>query len=296
MMSESDELVIVTGMSGAGKTVAMQSFEDLGYFCVDNMPPELLPKFWELIKETGKIHKVALVIDLRARNFYDEINEVLSELKHNLRIDIRILFLDASNEELVARYKETRRSHPLSRDSRPLDGIRRERELLSGIKTQAQLVVDTSKLSPRQLREEIFHSFQTDEGQYPFHIDVMSFGFKYGLPIDADIVMDVRFLPNPYYIPELRNKTGLDQEVYNYVMDSDKTTEFVNHFEALLQTVIPGYIKEGKTNVVIAIGCTGGQHRSVALARRTGEFLKKDYHVSITHRDVNRRKETVNRS
>lgn len=296
MMSESDELVIVTGMSGAGKTVAMQSFEDLGYFCVDNMPPELLPKFWELIKETGKIHKVALVIDLRARNFYDEINEVLSELKHNLRIDIRILFLDASNEELVARYKETRRSHPLSRDSRPLDGIRRERELLSGIKTQAQLVVDTSKLSPRQLREEIFHSFQTDEGQYPFHIDVMSFGFKYGLPIDADIVMDVRFLPNPYYVPELRNKTGLDQEVYDYVMDSDKTTEFVNHFEALLQTVIPGYIKEGKTNVVIAIGCTGGQHRSVALARRTGEFLKKDYHVSITHRDVNRRKETVNRS
>lgn len=296
MMSESDELVIVTGMSGAGKTVAMQSFEDLGYFCVDNMPPELLPKFWELIKETGKIHKVALVIDLRARNFYDEINEVLSELKHNLGIDIRILFLDASNEELVARYKETRRSHPLSRDSRPLDGIRRERELLSGIKTQAQLVVDTSKLSPRQLREEIFHSFQTDEGQYPFHIDVMSFGFKYGLPIDADIVMDVRFLPNPYYIPELRDKTGLDQEVYDYVMNSDKTTEFVNHFEALLQTVIPGYIKEGKTNVVIAIGCTGGQHRSVALACRTGEFLKKDYHVTIAHRDVNRRKETVNRS
>ena len=296
MMSESDELVIVTGMSGAGKTVAMQSFEDLGYFCVDNMPPELLPKFWELIKETGKIHKVALVIDLRARNFYDEINEVLSELKHNLGIDIRILFLDASNEELVARYKETRRSHPLSRDSRPLDGIRRERELLSGIKTQAQLVVDTSKLSPRQLREEIFHSFQTDEGQYPFHIDVMSFGFKYGLPIDADIVMDVRFLPNPYYVPELRDKTGLDQEVYDYVMNSDKTTEFVNHFEALLQTVIPGYIKEGKTNVVIAIGCTGGQHRSVALARRTGEFLKKDHHVTIAHRDVNRRKETVNRS
>lgn len=296
MMSESDELVIVTGMSGAGKTVAMQSFEDLGYFCVDNMPPELLPKFWELIKETGKIHKVALVIDLRARNFYDEINEVLSELKHSLGIDIRILFLDASNEELVARYKETRRSHPLSRDSRPLDGIRRERELLSGIKTQAQLVVDTSKLSPRQLREEIFHSFQADEGQYPFHIDVMSFGFKYGLPIDADIVMDVRFLPNPYYVSELRDKTGLDQEVYDYVMDSDKTTEFVDHFQALLQTVIPGYIKEGKTNVVIAIGCTGGQHRSVALARRIGEFLEKDYHVTIAHRDVNRRKETVNRS
>lgn len=296
MMNKPGELVIVTGMSGAGKTVAMQSFEDLGYFCVDNMPPELLPKFWELVQETGKIRKVAMVIDLRARNFYDEIDEILSKLREHLQIDIRILFLDASNEELVARYKETRRSHPLSRDSRPLDGIRRERELLAGIKSQAQLVIDTSNLSPRQLRGEIFHVFQTDCGDYPFHIDVMSFGFKYGLPIDADIVMDVRFLPNPYYIPELRDKTGLDQEVYDYVMNSENTTKFVNNFESLLQTVIPGYIKEGKTNVVIAIGCTGGQHRSVALTRKFGEYLKKQYHVSVVHRDIHRRKENVNRS
>lgn len=294
-MSEPNELVIVTGMSGAGKTVAMQSFEDLGYFCVDNMPPKLLPKLWELVTEAGKIHKVALVVDLRARNFYDEINEILPELQAHHEINTRILFLDASDEELVARYKETRRAHPLSRESRPLDGIRRERELLAGIKTQAQMVVDTSKLSPRQLREEIFHMFETNS-DYPFHIDVMSFGFKYGLPIDADIVMDVRFLPNPYYVPELRNKTGLDKPVYDYVMDSDKTEEFFTNFKALLKTVIPGYIKEGKTSVVIAIGCTGGQHRSVALAQRIGNCLKEKYQVSISHRDINRRKETVNRS
>ncbi|MGX5378018.1 RNase adapter RapZ [Ligilactobacillus sp. LYQ135] len=294
-MSEPNELVIVTGMSGAGKTVAMQSFEDLGYFCVDNMPPKLLPKLWELVTEAGKIHKVALVVDLRARNFYDEINEILPELQAHHEINTRILFLDASDEELVARYKETRRAHPLSRESRPLDGIRRERELLAGIKTQAQMVVDTSKLSPRQLREEIFHIFETDS-DYPFHIDVMSFGFKYGLPIDADIVMDVRFLPNPYYVPELRSKTGLDKPVYDYVMDSDKTEEFFTNFKALLKTVIPGYIKEGKTSVVIAIGCTGGQHRSVALTQRIGNYLKERYQVSISHRDINRRKETVNRS
>lgn len=294
-MSEPNELVIVTGMSGAGKTVAMQSFEDLGYFCVDNMPPKLLPKLWELVTEAGKIHKVALVVDLRARNFYDEINEILPELQAHHEINTRILFLDASDEELVARYKETRRAHPLSRESRPLDGIRRERKLLAGIKTQAQMVVDTSKLSPRQLREEIFHMFETNS-DYPFHIDVMSFGFKYGLPIDADIVMDVRFLPNPYYVPELRNKTGLDKPVYDYVMDSDKTEEFFTNFKALLKTVIPGYIKEGKTSVVIAIGCTGGQHRSVALAQRIGNCLKEKYQVSISHRDINRRKETVNRS
>lgn len=294
-MSEPFELVIVTGMSGAGKTVAMQSFEDLGYFCVDNMPPKLLPKLWELVMETGKINKVALVIDLRARNFYDEINEILPELQANHGINTRILFLDASDEELVARYKETRRAHPLSRDSRPLDGIKRERELLSGIKAQAQLVVDTSKLSPRKLREEIFHLFEKDS-EYPFHIDVMSFGFKYGLPIDADIVMDVRFLPNPFYVPELKNKTGLDKDVYDYVMNSKMTDEFFEHFKSLLETVIPGYIEEGKTNVVIGIGCTGGQHRSVALAQRIGNCLKKNYEVSIAHRDINRRKETVNRS
>ncbi|HAP23998.1 MAG TPA: RNase adapter RapZ [Lactobacillus sp.] len=295
-MAEAIQLVVVTGMSGAGKTVAMQSFEDLGYFCVDNMPPALLGKFWELVKESGKISKVALVIDLRSRAFYDEIFGMLQELDDgNDNLRPKILFLDASDEELVARYKETRRAHPLAMDGRVLDGIQRERELLSEIKSKAQLVIDTSKISPRQLREELFLNFESDQST-AFHVNVMSFGFKYGVPIDADIVMDVRFLPNPYYVKELREKTGNDQAVYDYVMNSEMTEEFYQQFIKMLRFVMPGYQKEGKSSVTIAIGCTGGQHRSVALANRIGKALQEKYPVNITHRDMAKRKETVNRS
>ncbi len=295
-MAETIQLVVVTGMSGAGKTVAMQSFEDLGYFCVDNMPPALLGKFWELVKESGKISKVALVIDLRSRAFYDEIFGMLQELDDgNDNLRPKILFLDASDEELVARYKETRRAHPLAMDGRVLDGIQRERELLSEIKSKAQLVIDTSKISPRQLREELFLNFESDQST-AFHVEVMSFGFKYGIPIDADIVMDVRFLPNPYYVKELREKTGNDQAVYDYVMNSEMTEEFYQQFIKMLRFVMPGYQKEGKSSVTIAIGCTGGQHRSVALANRIGKALQEKYPVNITHRDMAKRKETVNRS
>ena len=295
-MAETIQLVVVTGMSGAGKTVAMQSFEDLGYFCVDNMPPALLGKFWELVKESGKISKVALVIDLRSRAFYDEIFGMLQELDDgNDNLRPKILFLDASDEELVARYKETRRAHPLAMDGRVLDGIQRERELLSEIKSKAQLVIDTSKISPRQLREELFLNFESDQST-AFHVNVMSFGFKYGIPIDADIVMDVRFLPNPYYVKELREKTGNDQAVYDYVMNSEMTEEFYQQFIEMLRFVMPGYQKEGKSSVTIAIGCTGGQHRSVALANRIGKALQEKYPVNITHRDMAKRKETVNRS
>ncbi|WP_304651905.1 RNase adapter RapZ [uncultured Ligilactobacillus sp.] len=295
-MAEAIQLVVVTGMSGAGKTVAMQSFEDLGYFCVDNMPPALLGKFWELVKESGKISKVALVIDLRSRAFYDEIFGMLQELDDgNDNLRPKILFLDASDEELVARYKETRRAHPLAMDGRVLDGIQHERELLSEIKSKAQLVIDTSKISPRQLREELFLNFESDQST-AFHVNVMSFGFKYGVPIDADIVMDVRFLPNPYYIKDLREKTGNDQAVYDYVMNSKMTEEFYQQFIKMLRFVMPGYQKEGKSSVTIAIGCTGGQHRSVALANRIGEALQEKYPVNITHRDMEKRKETVNRS
>ena len=294
-MAETIQLVVVTGMSGAGKTVAMQSFEDLGYFCVDNMPPALLGKFWELVKESGKISKVALVIDLRSRAFYDEIFGMLQELDDgNDNLRPKILFLDASDEELVARYKETRRAHPLAMDGRVLDGIQRERELLSEIKSKAQLVIDTSKISPRQLREELFLNFESDQST-AFHVNVMSFGFKYGIPIDADIVMDVRFLPNPYYVKELREKTGNDQAVYDYVMNSEMTEEFYQQFIKMLRFVMPGYQKEGKSSVTIAIGCTGGQHRSVALANRIGKALQEKYPVNITHRDMAKRKETVNR-
>lgn len=295
-MAETIQLVVVTGMSGAGKTVAMQSFEDLGYFCVDNMPPALLGKFWELVKESGKISKVALVIDLRSRAFYDEIFGMLQELDDgNDNLRPKILFLDASDEELVARYKETRRAHPLAMDGRVLDGIQRERELLSEIKSKAQLVIDTSKISPRQLREELFLNFESDQST-AFHVNVMSFGFKYGVPIDADIVMDVRFLPNPYYVKELREKTGNDQAVYDYVMNSEMTEEFYQQFIKMLRFVMPGYQKEGKSSVTIAIGCTGGQHRSVALANRIGKALQEKYPVNITHRDMAKRKENVNRS
>lgn len=295
-LAETIQLVVVTGMSGAGKTVAMQSFEDLGYFCVDNMPPALLGKFWELVKESGKITKVALVMDLRSRAFYDEIFSMLQALDDGDENFVpKILFLDASDEELVARYKETRRAHPLAMEGRILDGIQRERELLAQIKSKAQLVIDTSTISPRQLREEIFHNFESNE-HTAFHINVMSFGFKYGVPIDADIVMDVRFLPNPYYVKELREKTGLDQAVYDYVMNSQMTEGFYQKFIETLRFVIPGYKNEGKSSVTIAIGCTGGQHRSVALAKRIGEALAKDHPVNVTHRDMNKRKETVNRS
>ncbi len=271
-MAETIQLVVVTGMSGAGKTVAMQSFEDLGYFCVDNMPPALLGKFWELVKESGKISKVALVIDLRSRAFYDEIFGMLQELDDgNDNLRPKILFLDASDEELVARYKETRRAHPLAMDGRVLDGIQRERELLSEIKSKAQLVIDTSKISPRQLREELFLNFESDQST-AFHVNVMSFGFKYGIPIDADIVMDVRFLPNPYYVKELREKTGNDQAVYDYVMNSEMTEEFYQQFIKMLRFVMPGYQKEGKSSVTIAIGCTGGQHRLLMMAVPLGSF------------------------
>lgn len=289
------KLVIITGMSGAGKTVAMQSFEDLGYFCIDNMPPSLIPKFWELIKESGKVTKIALVIDMRSRSFFREIQDMLVEIENTDVIDTTVLFLDASDNELVSRYKETRRTHPLAMDGLVTEGIRKERAIMAEIKADAQLIIDTTLLSPRQLREEIYKHFKTQD-THTFRIEMVSFGFKYGLPIDADIVMDVRFLPNPHYVPDLRPLTGLDKPVYDYVMNFPETQEFYDKFMALLIPILPGYRKEGKNNVTIAIGCTGGQHRSVALTQRVGEALSKNYRVNITHRDKDKRKETVNRS
>lgn len=239
-------LVVITGMSGAGKTVAVQAFEDLGYFCVDNMPPALLPKFGELLKESGKITKVALVVDLRAQAFYDQIIDMLANLDSTAFVTSQILFLDATDEELVSRYKETRRSHPLAMEGRLMDGIHKERELLTELRNRAQVVIDTTTLSPRQLREKLFVTFKSAE--HPtFHLEVMSFGFKYGLPIDADIVMDVRFLPNPYYVPEYRQKTGLEKPVYDYVMDNPQAESFYQKFYAMLAEIMPQYQQEGKT-------------------------------------------------
>ena len=289
-------LVIVTGMSGAGKTVAIQSFEDLGYFTIDNMPPALLPKFLQLVETKDDDHKLALVVDMRSRSFFSEIQAVLDELENQDDLDFKILFLDAADKELVARYKETRRSHPLAADGRILDGIKLERELLAPLKNLSQNVVDTTELTPRQLRKTISEQFSSDENQVSFRIEVMSFGFKYGLPLDADLVFDVRFLPNPYYKPELRNQTGLEKDVYDYVMNHEESEDFYQHLIGLIKPILPGYKKEGKSVLTIAIGCTGGQHRSVAFAHRLAEDLKADWVVNETHRDKNRRKETVNRS
>ena len=286
-------------MSGAGKTVAIQSFEDMGYFTVDNMPANLIEKFVSLLttSDAGDIDKVAMVVDIRSRRFFDDLNAIVSDLSDNPAVDFRLLFLDSSDEELVARYKETRRSHPLAEDGRVLDGITRERELLSPLKSFSQNLIDTSELTPRNLRSQITQQFATENTNAPFRIEVMSFGFKYGLPLDADLVFDVRFLPNPHYVSELRNKTGLDDAVYHYVMDAPESESFYTHLMQLLNPIIPGYEKEGKSVLVIAIGCTGGQHRSVAFAKRISEELKTgNWLVNTNHRDKDRLKETVNRS
>lgn len=295
------QLVIITGMSGAGKTVAIQSFEDMGFFTVDNMPPALIEKFVELLtvqadsNDNSKIDKLALVVDMRSRAFFEHLQEVMTELTDNKNLDFKLLFLDATDEELVSRYKETRRSHPLAIDSRTLDGIVRERALLEPFQSLADTVIDTTALSPRQLRADILQEFSAKDTQN-FRIEVMSFGFKYGLPLDADLVFDVRFLPNPHYVPELRNMTGQDKPVYDYVMDNETAESFNTHLMSLIVPLLPEYEKEGKSVLTIAFGCTGGQHRSVAFAERVSKALAADWHVNTSHRDKDKRKETVNRS
>ena len=311
-------LVVVTGMSGAGKTVAIQSFEDIGYFTIDNIPPSLVPKVIELLKHSEETDKIALVVDMRSRVFFDEINDILDQLESNEELNFKILFLDATDGELVSRYKETRRSHPLAADGRVLDGIKLERELLSPLKSLSQNVVDTTKLTPRQLRkaiseqadiiidtsqlltrelrQELEKIFVDNQNYQNLFVTVLSFGFKYGIPVDADLVFDVRFLPNPYYDPTLRNLTGLDKEVYDFVMTHKESEDFYKNLNHLIKPILPGYQKEGKSVLTIAVGCTGGQHRSVAFAHRLAQDLKNDWTVNETHRDKDRRKETVNRS
>lgn len=287
------QMVMITGMSGAGKTVAIQSFEDLGYFCVDNLPPTLLPKFLELMKESGnKMNKVALVMDLRGREFFDSLFAALDDIAEKSWITPQILYLDAKDQILVTRYKETRRSHPLSPSGLPLEGIRLERELLEELKGRAQLVYDTSDLKPRELREKISQQFAL-QGKQTFTVNVVSFGFKYGIPIDADLVFDVRFLPNPHYIDHMRPKTGLDGDVSSYVLKWNDTQKFIEKVTDLLSFMLPHYKREGKSQLVIAIGCTGGQHRSVTLAEYFGHYYKKDYTTHISHRDIARRKDKI---
>ncbi|QKS72251.1 RNase adapter RapZ [Paenalkalicoccus suaedae] len=281
------ELVIITGMSGAGKTVAVQSFEDMGYFCVDNLPPALIPKFIDLMDGSGgKMKKVALVIDLRGREFFDQLFETIDSVSAESNITPQIVFLDASDETLVRRYKETRRTHPLAEGDAPLVGINAEREILDDLKGQAQIIINTTGLKPLQLREKILEHFQSNKKE-SFRIQVMSFGFKHGVPIDADLMFDVRFLPNPHYIDHLRPKTGLDKEVSDYVLKWSETQQFMEKLDDLLQYMLPHYKREGKSQLVVAIGCTGGKHRSVTLAEYYNKrFQELDYLTNVTHRDV----------
>lgn len=291
------ELIIITGMSGAGKTVAMQSFEDMGYYTVDNMPPSLLPTFIELMSSTSQFDRVCTVMDLRSRDFFSDMNEVLFEIDENANLDSQIIFLDADDDVLVSRYKESRRNHPLSTGGRILDGIKKERQLLEDIYSRSDDRYNTSKMSPRELRQKLLKKYNGTSSIAQFRIEFVSFGFKNGVPIDADLMLDVRFLPNPYYQKELRHQTGKDQAVYDYVMTQPQTEKFYQLVTALLDYTIPLYKKEGKTSLTIAIGCTGGHHRSVALSERLMKKYSADgYTVNISHRDIDVTKESTVRS
>lgn len=280
-----EKLVIVTGLSGAGKTQAIRCLEDIGYFCVDNLPPELVPRFMDLLTQVGNIQRAAVVTDIRGGRFFSSVLELLDYLDGQA-LNHEVLFLEASDETLVRRYKETRRRHPLTPEGRILEGIMEERRRLEELRGRAGKIIDTSELSPHELREQVKELYASDL-QASLTITVISFGYKYGIPLDADLVMDVRFLPNPYWIEELRLLTGQDPQVRDYVLASAAAATFLEQFARLLDFLIPYYIQEGKSHLVIAIGCTGGQHRSVVLAETIAETVRKPgLQVGVTHRDV----------
>ena len=281
-------LVIVTGMSGAGKSTAMKMMEDMGFFCIDNLPIPLLDKLVDFTKSFDtQQKKIAIGIDARSGKSLDSLNTVLDELSKK-DIKYEILFLDAEDNVLVKRYKETRRSHPLAHGERVDKGIRRERCKLEYLKEKADYIIDTSRLLTRELKTELERIFVKDEEFNSLYVTILSFGFKYGIPADSDIVMDVRFLPNPYYVDGLRPKTGNDVEIQQYVMQFAEAKEFLDKLEDLVKFLIPHYIEEGKNQLVISSGCTGGKHRSVTLANELYKRLdgNKDYGLKIEHRDI----------
>ena len=280
------EFVIITGMSGAGKSQAMRALEDRGYYCMDNLPPALLPRFAELCHQSKKIiEKVAVVADIRGGIFFDDLFQGLGELEDR-GLKYRILFLDADDRVLIKRYKELRRPHPLNPLGSIVDGIVEERKYLEEIKDKANYIIDTSQLTIGMLKEEINQIFIKGEEARKLTISIVSFGFKHGLLLDADLVFDVRFIPNPYYIPELRELTGEDADVRDYVFKWEQTETFVEKLMEMLDFLIPYYIKEGKTQLIIGIGCTGGRHRSVAIANYIENKLGDQGHRTIvSHRD-----------
>ncbi len=281
--------VIVTGMSGGGKSTTLKMLEDMGFYCVDNLPVSLLEKFAELITQPGtELTKVALGLDVRSGQPFMELPNILESLAEK-NIPVDVLFLEASDMSLIRRYKETRRMHPLSPEGRVEDGVLLERRMLEEIKARATYVIDTTNLLTRELKAQLDEIFINDRAYNNLMVSVMSFGFKHGIPVDADLVFDVRFLPNPFYVEELKTKTGLDKEVRDYVMKFPESEEFLDKLVDLLGFLIPNYIKEGKYSLVVAIGCTGGKHRSVTLAEGLYERLDAagGCGLKIYHRDVN---------
>jgi UPF0042 nucleotide-binding protein len=279
-------IVIITGLSGAGKTIAMHAFEDMGYYCVDNLPPQLLPKFIELCEQSAKVDKVAAVVDIRGGHFFDELEQFLTGLSH----PARVLFLEANSSALVRRFKENRRTHPLTPEGSIERGIELEQERMAPLRGRADVILDTSRITAAELRQKLFSLFAR-EGTLGklLNITVVSFGFKHGLPMDADLVFDVRFLPNPHYQEALRDLTGEDEEVKDYVLGWTMTHQFIRKLKDLLSFLIPCYIDEGKTHLIVAVGCTGGKHRSVTIANLLATFFADlGQNVTTLHRDIER--------
>ena len=281
--------VVVPGMSGGGKLRSIRFLEDMGYYCVDNLPVRLIDPFMALVTAPGSaVDKVVLGMDVRADESFDNVEQVLAALKEK-GYRFEILFMDASDEVLVKRYKETRRAHPVCPTGRVEEGIARERKILEQIKSSADYVIDTSNLLTRSLREELARIFVDDRRYNSLMISIMSFGFKNGIPMDADLVFDVRFLPNPFYVDSLKRLTGNDAPVRDYVMAAPEAEQFMDKLSDMISFLIPGYVKEGKNQLVIAVGCTGGHHRSVTIANALAERMSDgDYGINLYHRDINR--------
>lgn len=279
--------IIITGLSGAGKTEAMKVFEDLGYFCVDNLPPVLILKFAELCAQSeGRVNRIALVVDVRGGDFFNSISASLESLEET-GFTYEITYLEAKEEVLVRRFKESRRRHPLAGDGGILEGIRAEKTRLEELKGKATMIIDTSELTVHELKRVITERFSSLTQQERLIITIVSFGFRNGIPLDADLVFDVRFLPNPHYVDSLKKMTGNSQEVVDYVLKWPVTLNFLTKLYDLMEFLAPQYIKEGKTQLIVGMGCTGGQHRSVAVANQLGDFLRsKGYKSVVEHRDI----------
>lgn len=282
--------LIVSGLSGAGKSKAVTYLEDIGYYCVDNLPASLIPKFAERYKAgAGKFNQVAVVVDIRGGQTFDGLFQALDQMKM-MGCDYEILFMEAATETIIKRYKETRRTHPLQEEGMSLEeAVEQERSILQAVRERAEYIIDTTVLSTAKLRGVILNRFGTETANRSMGVSVVSFGFKYGIPMEADLVFDVRFLPNPFYVPELRMLTGLDKEVEGFVFGYQETGEFLKKIEDLIDFLLPYYVEEGKTALVIAVGCTGGRHRSVAVTHALAEFIRqKGYRTAEQHRDMMR--------